>query len=106
MASNLKYITRAISGDGNPADNDRLVREVTTFKVNALYINKTDGSVWIRKAVNGVVADWETMADGGGGGGGIAVADGSDSLTALWVGSQADYNLLTPDPATLYFIKE
>lgn len=71
MATQLKNILRAYSGIGNPVDGDRLVTQVTTFKVDQLYINKTDGSVWIRKAVNGVAADWETLevSEGGGGGG-------------------------------------
>lgn len=66
MASSLQYTFRAVTGTGNPTTGDRLVREVLTFKVNTLYINRTDGSLWIRKAVNGVEADWETMESGGG----------------------------------------
>lgn len=68
MATNLQYITRAVSGTGNPQTGDRLVREITTFKINTLYVNKTDGSVWIRKATGAVEADWETLESGGGGG--------------------------------------
>jgi hypothetical protein len=69
MATQLKKILRTTVGIGNPENGDRLVTQVGTFRVNTLYINQADGSVWIRKAVNGVAADFETMEVGSGGGG-------------------------------------
>jgi len=101
MATQLKNILRGFTGVGNPQEGDLLVTDFHTFKINHLYVNKTDGSVWIRKAANGVAADWESMA-----GEGIGSAVGSPTeIKFFWAGSQAQYDaMVSHDANTIYFI--
>jgi hypothetical protein len=59
-ATSIKTSKKTITGTGVPADGDRISTDVTAFPLGTVYINRTTGFVYVRKAVAGVAADWQT----------------------------------------------
>lgn len=89
---------------GLTIDTTRITFTIDEERYENILLSSIDFDGDVCSAQQDFIDGVQGMFDNLSGGGGLPLASGSESITEIWAGSQAEYDLLTPDSSTLYFI--